>query len=129
MWIDRMISGRGLVRISVQFSLPRKSRSTSSVSACTRLPIAPSQRRTRSRKASRKLDIVCSVNWACGKSGDRGPRRDFLARPDAEDVADRVGQIGAVQRIEMELFDSVVLQAAALLGRDRRSDQPARIGI
>src|SRR4051812_47561410 len=43
----------------------------------------------------------------------------------AEQVADGVGQLGAVQRVEMELADAAGVKLAAQLRRDRRGDQLA----
>ena len=52
----------------------------------------------------------------------------FLAAH-AEQVADRDDQVGAVERVEMELVHALGLQPAALLGGERGGDQAARVGI
>jgi hypothetical protein len=51
------------------------------------------------------------------------------ARPHAERMAERVAQLGAVQRVEMEFFHAVLLQLLHLFDRHRRGDQAARLGI
>src|SRR3712207_5431154 len=86
--MSRTRSGRDRFSTSVQFSLPQKSRSTSRSSACTRLPIAPSQSRTRSRSASRRCGgrramVVLEERRSEGQGGGGGnppgqaPRRPY----------------------------------------------------
>src|SRR5581483_1237525 len=47
-------------------------------------------------------------------------------RAQAQQMADRVDEVGAVHRVEMEIGDAAVDQIEHLLGRNRRGDQLAR---
>src|SRR3546814_20647846 len=47
---------------------------------------------------------------------------------DAEQMTDRIGELGAVQRIEVEIADAAGIELAAKLGRDRGGDELARGG-
>src|SRR5947209_751254 len=49
--------------------------------------------------------------------------------PQAHGVTDRVAQLGAVERIEMEFLDPVLLKAVYLFDRDVRRDHAAGFGI
>src|SRR5690349_21835528 len=50
----------------------------------------------------------------------------ILIGPQAEQVADRVNEIGAVHGVEMKLVDAVVDEVEHLLGGNCRCDQFAR---
>src|SRR3954467_14643977 len=52
-----------------------------------------------------------------------------LLRPHAERVADRVRELGAVERVEVELIDAMTLQHVHLLDRDCGRNQLARLRI
>src|SRR3954452_10794750 len=52
----------------------------------------------------------------------------FLLRAKAEQMADGVSQLGAVQRVEMELADAAGIELAAQFGGDGGGDQLARGG-
>src|SRR5713101_1935168 len=97
--------------------------------------MAPSQRSTRSARKSRRCGMSiprCLVfraqarlAWpaaveAALKSLSCGlPRFGWRTAADADHVADRHRQVGAVQRVEMELMHPIRLQQSALLGGDR----------
>ena len=49
-------------------------------------------------------------------------------RPDAEQMADRVAELGPVERVEMEVADAAGIKLAAEFGGDGRGDQLARGG-
>src|SRR6202000_1325802 len=51
------------------------------------------------------------------------------ARAEAQGMADGVGQLGAVQRVEVKLVYAVLAQPLHLFYRDIRRDHPARVGI
>src|SRR5512145_1613392 len=84
------------------------------------VPIAPSSSTIRSSSSRRN-----SPMRSCRMSVRRGP----LPGPHAERMADGVGELGTVQRVEVELVDPVFLQALHLIDRDTRGDQPPRIGV
>src|SRR3546814_15682765 len=44
-------------------------------------------------------------------------------------MADRIAELGAVERVEMEIAHPARIQAPAELGRDRRGDELARGGM
>jgi isoquinoline 1-oxidoreductase len=48
---------------------------------------------------------------------------------DVERVANRVGELGAIERVKVELLHAVLLQRLNLLDRDRRRDQAAGVRI
>src|SRR5512134_1205639 len=79
------------------------------------VPIAPSSTRMRSASAWRSIAI-------------RVPRAS-LTGPESQRVADRVRQLGAVERVEVELADAFAPQPRDLLDRDRGCDQPARLRV
>src|SRR5579883_1027371 len=134
MWISRTRSGRERLRISVQFSQPRKSFSTSRWRAWTWVPMAPSARRTRSESAARKRLMlrlsnlgsrVCALGFRLSGLGAERAERRPPGGAHAEDVADRVGEVGAVEGIEVELVDSLGVEVAALLGGGGGGDELA----
>src|SRR6188768_1558305 len=86
------------------------------------VPIAPSS--TTMRSANRARSFWARSAWLELFIG--GLR---CCRSHAERVADGVGELGAVQCVEMELVDSVLLQLVHLLDGDRGRDQLARLGI
>src|SRR6185312_15016640 len=48
---------------------------------------------------------------------------------DSQQVAQREGQVRAIERIEMELVDALGMQAAAEVARDRGGDHAARLDV
>ena len=59
----------------------------------------------------------------------RPPCASTAPRPQPERMADRVGEFGAIQGVEMELLDAVLPQALHLLDRHVRGDHAARVRI
>ena len=59
----------------------------------------------------------------------RSCRCGRLRGANAEQMADRDDQVGAVERVEMEFVDAVRVQPPALLGGERGRDETARIRI
>src|SRR5688572_22033397 len=49
----------------------------------------------------------------------------IVLRPHPEHVADRISELGPVQRVEMELADAAGIELAAQFRRDRGGDQLA----
>ena len=58
--------------------------------------------------------------------GRRMALRRRMVRPQPEQMADRVDEIGAVHGVEVEFGDAVIDQVDHLLGGDRGGDQLAR---
>src|SRR5688572_9906788 len=60
-----------------------------------------------------------------------GLRRPFLGnmRPHTQRMADGVGELGTVQRVEMELIHAMFLQGMDLLDGHRRGDELARLRV
>src|SRR3954468_19820574 len=52
----------------------------------------------------------------------------FVLGAEAEQIADRISELGAVQGVEMELADAAGIKLAAKLGRDGGGDELARGG-
>src|SRR5688572_25566053 len=88
------------------------------------VPIAPSRMTMRSANSARRR----CARWTCRLSGI-GHLALALLRTHAERVADRVGEFGTIQRVEMELLDAVTLQRVHLLDRDRGGNQLARLRV
>ena len=55
--------------------------------------------------------------------------RCLRAGADSERVADRIGELGAIERVEVELLHAVTRQLLHLLDRDARRNQAARVRI
>ena len=66
------------------------------------------------------------VVLAMSDAGNFGHSSDFRfgLRPQAEQVADRIDEIGAVHRVEMEMLDASVNEVEDLFGGDGRGDEP-----
>ena len=60
------------------------------------------------------------------EGGSRGAHAALRSRRHAEQVADRVAQLGAVEGVEMEVADAAGIELAAQFGGDGRGDQLAR---
>src|SRR5665213_1540658 len=109
----------GLVRMRRSL-LPRRSRGQSlkrsprkSASLSFRfwmsVPMAPSRTRMRFAAVARRRDSVeVGVAFIERFSSSRRFARDRLRRPEAEQVADGVDEVGAVHRVEMEVGDAAV---------------------
>src|SRR5262245_6980056 len=89
------------------------------------VPMAPSSTTMRCSR-SRRRAAMRSVRVVMGSGGGTRARR---ARAHTECVADRVAELGAIQRVEVELIDAVALQGMHLLDRDARRDQAARFRV
>src|ERR1700722_3658284 len=114
---------------------PRKP-SSSRLSAWIMVPMAPSS--TRMRSAASRRSVV-----SVGDVFDAEPTMDLRAlllrinvsdallsaRPQAEQMADRVDEIGAVHGVEVKISDAMIHQIEHLLGGDRGGDQLAGCGI
>src|ERR1700733_1509903 len=115
---------------------PRKP-SSSRLSAWIMVPMAPSS--TRMRSAASRRSVV-----SVGDFFDTDATMDLRAllfrmdmsvgaargaRPQTEQVADRVDEIGAVHGVEVKVGDAVIDQIEHLLGCDRGGDQLAGRGI
>src|SRR5580692_2649474 len=115
---------------------PRKP-SSSRLSAWIMVPMAPSSTRMRSAASRRSVVSVGdlfdadatmdlrALLFGCNASAGAVDG----ARPQAEQVADRVNEIGAVHRVEMKIGDAVIDQIEHLLGGDGGGDQLAGGGI
>ena len=55
--------------------------------------------------------------------------RGFARGLQAEQMADRVDEVGAVHRVEMEIGDAAIDEIEHLLGRHGGGDQPARLQV
>src|SRR4051812_231068 len=124
----------GWVRINRSL-LPRKSRwkslkrsprnaASSYSSAWIMVPMAPSSTRIRSRASASSSVRFEETGTVIGSGG-------FLraARADAEQMADREYEIGAVHGVKMEGVDAVLGEFLHLPCGDRRCDQLAGVGI
>src|SRR3954451_14357667 len=124
----------GWVRINRSL-LPRKSRwksakrsprnaASSYSSAWIMVPMAPSSTRMRSRASASKAVRFGETGRFIGSSG-------FLraARANAEQMADREYEVGAVHGVEMEGVDAVLGELLHLAGGDRCRNQLAGIRI
>src|ERR1700710_2285267 len=124
----------GCVRIRRSL-LPRKSRwkslkrsprnaASSYSSAWIMVPMAPSSTRMRSRASASSSVRFGETGTVIGSSG-------FLraARANAEQMADREHEIGAVHGVEMEGIDAVLGEFLDLAGGDGGRDQFPRLGI
>src|SRR3954447_11661457 len=59
-----------------------------------------------------------------------GSRRDGRLRgANAEQMANRDNQVGAVERVEMEFMDAIGMQPPALLSGERGRDETARLRV
>src|SRR5580700_10688703 len=115
---------------------PRKP-SSSRLSAWIMVPMAPSSTRMRSA-ASRRSVVSVGVFFDADATMDlrtllfrSSARADAgrAARPQAEQMADRVDEIGAVHGVEVKVGDTVIDEVEHLLGSDRGGDQLAGCGI
>src|SRR5277367_6287084 len=93
------------------------------------VPMAPSS--TRMRSAARLRSVFSLADWISINlrslrlgMGVRFPALLFVG-PQPQQVADRVNQVGAVHRVEVEISYTVVNQIEHLLGGDRGGDQLA----
>src|ERR1700754_855652 len=124
----------GWVRIRRSL-LPRKSRwkslnrsprnaASSYSSAWIMVPMAPSSTRMRSRASASKAVRFGETGTVIGSCG-------FLraARANAEQMADREHEIGAVHGVEVEGVDAVLGELLHLAGRDGCGDQLAGLGV
>src|SRR3954447_11594456 len=125
---------RGWVRISRSL-LPRRSRwkslkrfprnpASSYCSAWIMVPMAPSSTRMRSRaSASRAVRL--------GETGTVIFSGGFLRTggANAEQMADREHEVGAVHGVEMEGVDAVLGELLHLACSNRRGDQFAGVGV
>src|ERR1700728_1709381 len=115
---------------------PRKT-SSSRLSAWIMVPMAPSSTRMRSAASRRSVVSVgdffdkdatmelCALLFRSNASADAGR----AARPQTEQVADRVNEIGAVHGVEVKVRYAVIDQVEHLLGGDGGGDQLAGGGI
>src|SRR4051794_16859689 len=80
---------------------------------------------------SRRIAAMCAAIVSSGSvmSRRRAFRLGLRLRPQAEEVADRVDEVGAVHGVEVEVADTAVDEVDHLLGRDRRRDQLARLDV
>src|SRR4051794_12106219 len=88
------------------------------------VPMAPSSTRMRSRASASsavRFGDTATVMESCG----------FLraGRANAEQMADREYEVGAVHGVEMESVDAVLGELLHLAGRHRGRDQLAGVGI
>src|SRR4051794_31478949 len=124
----------GWVRINRSL-LPRKSRwkslkrsprnaASSYSSAWIMVPMAPSSTRMRSRASALRAVRFRETGTVIGSCG-------FLraARANAEQMADREYEIGAVHGVEVEGVDAVLGEFLHLAGGDGRRNQLAGVGI
>src|SRR5882757_5090776 len=123
-WVS--ISRSLLPRRSRWKSLKRSPRNAASSysSAWIMVPMAPSSTRMRSRASASKAVRFGETGTVIGSSG-------FLraAGANAEQMADREYQVGAVHGVEMESIDAVLGEFLHLAGGNCRRDQFARVGI
>src|SRR3984957_10713260 len=115
---------------------PRKP-SSSRLNAWIMVPMAPSSTRMRSAASRRSVVSVgdffdadatmdlCALLFRSGAGADTGR----AARPQPEQMADRVDEIGAVHGVEVKVGDTMIHQIEHLLGGDRGGDQLAGGGI
>src|ERR1043165_786333 len=102
---------------------PRNAASSYS-SAWIMVPMAPSSTRIRSRASASRAVRFGETGTVIGSGG--------LLRAggaNAEQMADREHQVGAVHGVEMESVDAVLGELLHLAGRDRRRHQLAGVGI
>src|SRR5690349_6477568 len=133
-WMSPMTFGLVMTSRSLQplrsrdQSAKRSPRYAASFSLCCwiMVPMAPSSTTMRWENKSRRAWARSTWVFAV-MSGTR--QFAFIARPHAERMADRVSQLRAVQRVEMELLDAVALQRVDLLDGDGRRNQLARLGV
>src|SRR3954451_5183149 len=124
----------GWVRIRRSL-LPRKSRwkslkrsprnaASSYSSAWIMVPMAPSSTRMRSRASASSSVRFGETGTVIGSSG-------FLraARANAEQMADREYEVGAVHGVEMEGVDAMLGEFLHLAGGDRGRNQLAGVGF
>src|SRR4051794_15509486 len=125
---------RGWVRISRSL-LPRRSRwkslkrsprnpASSYCSAWIMVPIAPSSTRIRSRASASRAVRFADTGTVIGSGS-------FLraGRANAEQMADRKHQVGAVHGVEVKGVDAVLGELLHLAGGNRCRHQLAGIGI
>src|SRR6187455_912337 len=100
-------------------SLNRSPRNAASSSRCCwiMVPMAPSRMTMRSANNCRRAAARLFIG------------RLARAWAHTERVADRVGELGAIERVEVELLDPVPLQCMHLLDGHRGGNQLARLGI
>src|SRR5580693_6959357 len=126
----------GCVRVSKSL-LPRKSigqsakrvpRNSASLNRCRwiMVPIAPSRMTTRFFKSASRA----RARRDCCCAGMLSDLRLFEhPRTQAEGMADRIRQLGAVQRVEVKLIDTVLAKPLHLLDRHMSGDHAAGLGI
>src|ERR1700675_2452732 len=111
---------------------PRKP-SSSRLSAWIMVPMAPSSTRMRSAASRRSVVSVADFFDADATMDLRAllfrGNASADARPQPEQVADRIDEIGAVHGVEVKVGDAVIDQVEHLLGGDGGSDQPAGCSI
>src|SRR5882757_1865732 len=88
------------------------------------VPMAPSSTRMRSRASASRAVRFAETGTVIGSSG-------FLRAigANAEQMADREHQVGAVHGVEMEGVDAVLGEFLHLAGGNRRGDQLAGVRI
>src|SRR3954452_15876226 len=88
------------------------------------VPMAPSSTRIRWRASASRAVRFGETGTVIGSGG-------FLRAigANAEQMADREHQVGAVHGVEMEGVDAVLGEFLPLPGGDRRGDQLAGVGI
>src|SRR5262249_55902854 len=92
------------------------------------VPMAPSSTRMRSRASRRSL---ASTGDITGRETtlDIYSRGLFDGRTQAKEMTDRIDQVGAIHRIEVEISDAAVDEIEHLLGGNRSSNELAGCGI
>src|SRR5580700_10398130 len=108
---------------------PRKP-SSSRLSAWIMVPMAPSSTRMRSAASRRSVvsvgdffDVDATMDLRALLFGDSaGADTGRGARPQAEQMADRVDEVGAVHGVEVKISDAVIDQIEHLLGGDGGGD-------
>src|ERR1700722_14878733 len=125
-WVS--VSKSLLPRKSLRQAANRSPRNCSSVNACRWIivPMAPSSMTRRSRSSAMK---ACAREFFCGGVGTSSHLRFGQSRPQAQGMTDRVGELRAIQRVEMKLLHTVLAQALHLFDRHIGGDHAARLGL
>src|SRR6202453_1625188 len=137
-----VIDSRSLLpRKSVRQSANRSPRNCCSLSAWRwiMVPMAPSRITSRSCSSARKapadsLDgpTVTSRNWGTSRTSRHLLRFGLClgqVGPQPQGVTDRIGQLGTIQGVEMELLDPVPAQVLHLFYRHIRGNHAPRLRI
>src|SRR5262245_26852503 len=97
----------------------------------TRMRSAASRRSSRSTSLMLVLALVICSRALLTQQQSRSLATYLLGRlrPQAQQMADRVDEVGPVHRVEVELGHPAIDQIEHLLGRDRGSDQLSGGGI